>query len=105
MDKNEAIKLARNYVDFITTKYSVESAILFGSYAKGTNHTDSDIDLAIIFKSIEDIIDLQIELMCLRSDDDLLIEPHPFSVSDFEMSNPMVEEIKKNGIEISNYAA
>ena len=90
MDKNEAIKVARKYVDFIATKYQVESAILFGSYAKGTNHTDSDIDLAIIFKSIEDIIDLQIELMCLRRDDDLLNEPHTFSDSDFEFSNPIV---------------
>ncbi|MEA3445962.1 MAG: nucleotidyltransferase domain-containing protein [Bacteroidota bacterium] len=105
MDKNEAIKIAKKYVEVIATKYHIESAILFGSYAKGTNHADSDIDLAIIFKSIDDIIDLQIELMCLRSDDDLLIEPHPFSLLDFNISNPIVEEIKKNGIEINNYAA
>jgi len=105
MDKNEAIKAAKRYINIVNCKYHVENVILFGSFAKGTNHADSDIDLAIIFKSIDDIIDLQIELMKMRTDNDLLIEPHPFSVSDFNQSNPVVSEILKNGIEIENYAA
>jgi len=41
----------------------------------------------------------------IRSDEDLLIEPHPFKVTDFQSSNPIVAEIKKNGIEIFNNAA
>jgi uncharacterized protein len=105
MDKNEAIKIAKRYIDSISSKYQIESAILFGSFAKGTNHPDSDIDIAIVFKTVDDIIDLQIQLMQLRSDDDLLIEPHPFKISDFHVSNPVVAEIKKNGIEILDYAA
>ncbi len=105
MDKNEAIKAAKRYINIVNCKYQVENVILFGSFAKGTNHADSDIDLAIIFKSIDDVIDLQIELMKMRTDNDLLIEPHPFSVSDFNQSNPVVSEILKNGIEIENYAA
>jgi len=105
MDKNEAIKIAKRYIDSVSKKYQIESAILFGSYAKGTYHADSDIDIAIILKKIDDVIDMQIELMCLRSDDDLLIEPHPFSETDFKISNPVVAEILKNGIEIMNYAA
>ncbi|MBX3042465.1 MAG: nucleotidyltransferase domain-containing protein [Candidatus Kapabacteria bacterium] len=28
--------------------------LLYGSYAKGSNTVDSDIDLAVIFNSIED---------------------------------------------------
>lgn len=105
MDKNEAIKIAKRYVKRISRKYQIEYAILFGSFAKGTNHADSDIDIAIIFRSADDIIDLQIELMKMRSDDDLLIEPHPFNKSDFNLSNPVVAEIIRNGIEIINYAA
>jgi len=105
MDKNEAIKLAKKYVKRISNKYQIENAILFGSFAKGTNHADSDIDIAIIFRSVGDIIDLQIELMKMRSDDDLLIEPHPFKKSDFNISNPVVAEIIKNGIEIISFAA
>ena len=105
MDKSEAIKIAIKYVDSIQSKFQIENVILFGSFAKGTNHSDSDIDLAIIFKSIDDIIDMQIELMKMRTDDDLMIEPHPFSLSDFQSSNPVVSEILKTGIELKNYAA
>jgi predicted nucleotidyltransferase len=105
MDKSEAIELAKSYVKKISHKYKIENAILFGSFAKGTNHADSDIDIAIIFRSVGDIIDLQIELMKMRSDDDLIIEPHPFKKSDFNLSNPVVAEIIKNGIEIINTAA
>ena len=105
MDKADAIKIAERYISLVGKKYKIENAILFGSLAKGTNHMDSDIDLAIIFKSIDDIIDLQIELLKMRTDDDLLIEPHPFRVIDFQISNPVVSEILKNGIEIVNHAA
>jgi len=105
MDKNEAIRIAKRYIDSISSKYQIESVILFGSFAKGTNHPDSDIDIAIVFKTVGDIIDLQIQLMQLRREDELLIEPHPFKISDFNISNPVVAEIKKNGIEILTHAA
>jgi predicted nucleotidyltransferase len=105
MDKADAIKIAERYILLVGKKYKVENAILFGSFAKGTNHVDSDIDLAIVFKSIDDVIDLQIDLLKMRTDDDLLIEPHPFRVIDFQISNPVVSEILKNGIEIVNHAA
>jgi uncharacterized protein len=105
MDKNKAVKKAKRYLELVSKKYQIENAILFGSYACGTHYEDSDIDLAIIFKKIDDKIDMQTELMCLRSDDDLLIEPHPFSASDFNITNPIVAEILKNGIEIKHYTA
>jgi uncharacterized protein len=105
MDTNQAIDIAKRYVNSISKEFQIESAFLFGSFAKGTNHPDSDIDIAIVFRSVDDIFDLQIQLLQLRGDDDLLIEPHPFKISDFNISNPIVAEIKKNGIDILNYAA
>ena len=101
MDKKEAINIAKQYAKLIDEKFQVEKIILFGSYAKETFHEDSDIDLAIVFKTVDDIIDLQIELMIMRTDDELIIEPHPFRLSDFEKSDPIVHEILKNGIELS----
>ncbi len=100
MDKKTAIKTARRYVKLVNKKYPTERVFLFGSFAKGTYHKDSDIDLALVFKSITDIIDMQIELMKMRRDEDLMIEPHPFSKEDFQQSNPVVFEILKSGIEI-----
>jgi len=105
MDKNEAIKIAKRYIDTVKDHYQIESVILFGSFAKGTNHADSDIDLAIIFNSVDDIIDMQIKLLQLRTDLDLMIEPHPFKQSEFTQTNPIISEILKNGIELMNYAA
>ncbi|MCF6270030.1 MAG: nucleotidyltransferase domain-containing protein [Melioribacteraceae bacterium] len=101
MDKKEAINIAKRYVKIVNERFHIEKVLLFGSFAKGTNHSDSDIDLAFVFKSVDDIIDRQIELMIMRTDDDLNIEPHPFRLSDFENSNPVVQEILKYGIELS----
>ena len=101
MDKGEALRIAGVYIDSISTKYKISQAILFGSYAKGTNHDDSDIDIAIIVNNVEDIIDTQIDLMKLRRKIDLRIEPHPFMTCDFNQSNPVVNEILKYGIVIN----
>lgn len=105
MDKREAIDIAKKYSELVYEKYPILNVFLFGSFAKGTNHADSDIDLAIVFETVDDIIDLQIELMKMRTEDDLLIEPHPFCENEFNMSNPVAAEIIKNGIEINNFAA
>lgn len=105
MDKGEALRIASAYIDSISNKYSIRQAILFGSFAKGTNHDDSDIDIDIIVNNEVDIIDTQIELMKLRRKIDLRIEPHPFMTSDFNQSNPVVNEILKYGIIINNKVA
>ncbi len=105
MDKNEAKKIAKRYIDSVSNRYRINSVKLFGSFAKGTYHADSDIDLAIVFESVDDIIEMQIKLLRLRTNDDVLIEPHPFQLADFNLSNPVVYEILKNGIELTNPAA
>ncbi|HEY5510746.1 MAG TPA: nucleotidyltransferase domain-containing protein [Prolixibacteraceae bacterium] len=105
MDKGEALRIAGAYIDSISTKYSVRQAILFGSFAKGTNHDDSDIDIAIVVNNVVDIIDTQIDLMKLRRKIDLRIEPHPFMIGDFNQNNPVVHEILKYGIIIKNKVA
>lgn len=105
MDKREALKLAEDFIDLISSKYNIHQAILFGSFAKGTNHNDSDIDIAVIINNVADIIDTQIDLMKLRRNIDLRIEPHPFMKSDFNASNPVANEILKYGIIIKNNVA
>ncbi len=71
---------------------------LYGSYAKGTQGIESDIDLAV-FLDAEDIDGFQeeVELMRLRWDVDLRIEPHAFARSDFDEMDPYVKEIIKTG--------
>jgi predicted nucleotidyltransferase len=92
-----------DYIKLIQQKYSdFESVYVFGSYARGNPNQDSDIDLAIIFKDLDDSkrFDVQVQLMLLASQIDTRIEPHPISHKDFHSDNPFVVEIKKTGFEI-----
>ena len=50
--------------------------VLYGSYAKGTAGSDSDIDIAVIVDKVEgDYLDQQAKLYRLRRSVDLRIEP------------------------------
>jgi predicted nucleotidyltransferase len=101
MDKTEALKIASQYIEVLKSKYIIHSAFMFGSFAKGTNHIDSDIDIAIVVKNVSDIIDTQIDMMKMRRKVDIRIEPHPFLINDFNKQNPVVNEIIKSGIQIN----
>ena len=74
---------------------------LYGSYARGNNNPDSDIDLAIILHEMHDPFQTQVDLLQLTWDFDTRVEPHPFDASDFSSLNPVVKEILRTGIEIS----
>ena len=101
MDKADAINIAQKYAGTLKENYNNIRIILFGSYAKGNFTEDSDIDIAVIFKDYSNLIDMQLELMRLRRKIDSRIEPHPFRESEFETSNPLVNEIIKYGQEIN----
>ena len=100
MDKRDALILAKEYAIAVNSKYNYIKIILFGSYAKGNYNDDSDIDIAVILKDYSNLTDMQLELMRLRRKIDSRIEPHPFRERDFELSNPLVNEILKYGQEI-----
>ena len=102
MDKQKASRIAKEYIKFIKNMNpDMTDAYIFGSYAKDSIREDSDIDLAIIFKNLSDSFDMQVKLMKLRRQFDTRIEPHPFRESDFQLSNPLANEILKTGIKIT----
>lgn len=100
MDKADALNIAQRYAGAIKANYNCTKIFLFGSYAKGNFNEDSDIDIAVVFKDYNNLMDMQLELMRLRRKIDSRIEPHPFRESEFESSNPIVNEIVKYGEEI-----
>lgn len=76
----------------------VSRIYLFGSYAKGTNRKDSDIDLAVFWDAEEvDAFDDGLRLLRLTKSVDLRIEPHAFSRRDLENPDPFVKEILETG--------
>lgn len=104
MDKKQAIEIAEKFLATINGKYFVKSAWLFGSYVNGNQKTDSDIDIAIVLNDFDDRFTAQFDLMKLRRNIDLRIEPHPFREKDFSINDPMVNEILKSGIQLKGFA-
>ena len=86
----------------ISEYYKIEAIILFGSYAKGTENEDSDIDIAIISSYFSDIIEDGARLIGLTWKIDTRIEPHPITTEDYEkVTNPFVKEVVDTGIKVA----
>ena len=103
MSKVEAKKIVRNYAKKLREKnYPFQTIYLFGSYAQNKSHKWSDIDVAVVSDKLKRNKDKNKFLLWdLRMDVDTRIEPHGFTVKDFQdNSDPMVYEIKKTGIKI-----
>jgi len=82
-------KIVEDYIDKLSRQISIDKVILFGSYAKGNTHKDSDVDIAIFsdyFKSMSRVDG--IHFLLLRAMD--------------EYKDPvgLVQDILKTGIEI-----
>ena len=101
---NSEIKdIVLKYVEKICKNYKVEAIILFGSYAKGTEHEDSDIDIAIVIDKFKDnIIDEEVEFMNIRKGIDYRIEPHIIRIDDYKnVTTPFVKEVIDTGIKVA----
>ena len=79
-------------------------AYIFGSYAKGTQKENSDIDIAVVLGHMEDFFEVQMELFRRRRRIDLRIEPYPFDAADFSENNPVAAERLNTSIEVLNVA-
>jgi len=97
MDKIEIINIVNEFATKVVEKYDCVGIFLFGSYAKGSYHIDSDIDIAVILKDYDNLMNIQLELMQIRRKIDSRIEPHPIKESDFNEGSPLINEIKKYG--------
>lgn len=99
MDKSEAINKVKDYSILLKKYFTLEKVYLYGSYAKNTNRTDSDIDVAIVVNHIEgDYFSIQPLLWKLRRQIDDRIEP--ILIERENDKGDFLKEIQKNGIEI-----
>ena len=97
------MEIVRKYVEKVRENYNIETIILFGSYAKGTQREDSDIDIAIITDDFKnDIFDEQLNLKKLRWEIDLRIEPHLIRIEDYnQISTPFIKNVRDTGIKVA----
>ena len=110
MDRNnvkginkEIADIVDKYIAIVKENYDVVAIILFGSYAKGTENEDSDIDIAVVTDDIKtDKFDEEVKLTLLRRKIDSRIEPHIIKVKDYENDEtPFIVEVKNTGIKVA----
>ena len=103
LDRNAAIRIVRNYAKDIE-KHGVQlhTVFLYGSFAKGTQHEWSDIDVVLVAD----------EFTGLPEDHNLfpymggikkpytLIEAITYPTDYFNQGDPFIEEIIKSGVKI-----
>ena len=99
---SEIMKSIQQYIEKISKYYKIDAIILFGSYSKGTENEDSDIDIAIISSDFKDIIEDGAKLIGLTWKIDTRIELHPITVEDYrKVSNLFVKEVRDTGIKVA----
>ncbi|GGJ98682.1 hypothetical protein GCM10007063_21200 [Lentibacillus kapialis] len=96
MGTKEVEKLVENYAELVIQEYPAELVVLFGSYAKGTAHTHSDIDVAVVVNHIEGNY-LQSLTRLFRIGEDVHVLIEPVLIGKDEYRGGFLEEIKKTG--------
>jgi predicted nucleotidyltransferase len=102
LTQNTVIDIVRNYArEICNTGINLKKVILYGSFAKETQHEWSDIDVALVADEFEGLptdhnyfSHIGIKKPYIR------IEANTYSTSYFQQSDPFIEEIKNTGIEI-----
>ena len=87
------------YISKISEHYKIDAVYLFGSFARGSQHEYSDIDIAVVSNDITDEMDDMAKMMTLSWGIDTRIEPHPIKTEDFYKKETMfVNEVIRTGI-------
>ncbi len=82
----------------------IERVVLFGSRARGDAKEDSDYDVALFLKDLEDswheirrLVDIQIAML---EETDADIHTMPFRSGQWRDRTPLMHEIRKDGIDL-----
>lgn len=93
------IEKVKQYAEIVKQTIPVKKIILYGSYARGNEHVNSDIDVAVIVDKIEgDYLELSERLFEMVNGIDLRIEP--VLLSEDSDNSGFIESILKYGREI-----
>jgi len=97
MVKAEIINLLKQYKHLVEKHISLDKMILFGSYAKGKQHKDSDFDVAIVVDELAgDYLLTRSLLWKIRREIDDRIEP--FVIETKHDKSGFLEEVMREGI-------
>lgn len=103
LTQNAAINIVRNYAHEIQDAgVNLRKVILYGSFAKGTQHEWSDIDVALVadeFVGYSFIDKDRFPYIGIKKPY-CRIETKTYPTDYFQEGDPFIEEIKNTGIEI-----
>ncbi len=99
----EAIEIATAYVAKLRmNKIAVEQAYLYGSFARGDFHQDSDIDIIIVSPEFtKSRFEDSLTIAKMRYDIDLRISALAYNPTDFIMDYTIPNEAMTHGIRIA----
>lgn len=99
--KSQINEIALQFASCLKDSMKLHSLYIYGSYAKGQFTEDSDIDIAVVADGFSgDLVDDTLMLMKIRRKVDNRIEPHPFSLNEFNENDPLAREIIRTGIRV-----
>ena len=105
LTRNAAIEIVGNYAREIEAQgIHLNKVIMFGSFAKGTQHEWSDIDVALVADEFTGFgfADKKLFSHTNIKKPYIRIEAKTYPTDYFHASDPFIEEIKKDGILILN---
>ncbi|MGD9826819.1 nucleotidyltransferase domain-containing protein [Desulfobacter sp.] len=96
------VKYVKDYIKILDKNgFTIQQAILFGSFVRGNFNEFSDIDIALVSDKFEGIrFNDRNRIRKYKFDVSADIEPIPFTLADFTESDPLVKEILETGIRI-----
>ena len=96
LDKATVRDIASRYADEVRKILNPQSVILFGSYANGSPHEYSDIDIAVVFNDFQgNWLETSTYLVGLAWDIGGYIEPHLMDVT--SDNSGFLEHIREKG--------
>jgi predicted nucleotidyltransferase len=96
MVDQKVLKTAKSYAALVRSRFPTKQVILFGSFARGTAHRHSDIDIAVVLKKEPaSVWKTQAELFKLARQVDARIEP--LIMDDILDPSGFCEEINRYG--------
>ncbi len=104
MAKKSVISVINKFAKAIRDKgITIDKIVLYGSYARGRQRPDSDIDVAVVSRDFgKDRIEEGMFLFRIAGEIDPRIEPVPISVKSYKNDTwvPLIYEIRTRGKEL-----
>ena len=102
LTRDAAITTVKNYAREIRDSgLNLQKVILYGSFAKGTQHEWSDIDVALVADEFKGLpTDHRYFSRIGIKQPYIRIETNTYPTKYFKKGDPFIDEIKKTGIEI-----